>query len=174
MNKWLLLLAALLASGAQAELRGLDDADLAEVNGQAGMSLSATLRFNKNPANTRCNVGGATGGCGTRIALNFNGGPGFLVIDNLSGAFSFDGALLDVVRIDSSGGFGTESAASGTQAVRISLTNGRFDNYRWTLAGSNRANPVPGDATFKQTDLLTYQTNGQVKLQGNVYVFGVR
>jgi len=174
MNKWLLLVGALLASGVQAEMRGLDDADLAAVNGQAGVSLSANLRFNKTPANTRCNVGGATGGCGTRIALNFNGGPGFLVIDNLSGAFSFDGAVLDVVSIDSSGGFGAESAPSGTQALRISLTNGKFENYRWTLAGSNRSNPAPGDATFKQTDLLTYQTNGQVRLQGSVYVFGVR
>lgn len=174
MNRWLLLVGALLASAVQAEMRGLDDADLAEVNGQAGVSLSANLRFNKNPANTRCNVGGATGGCGTRIALNFNGGPGFLVIDNLSGAFSFDGAVLDVVSIDSSGGFGAESAPSGTQALRISLTNGKFENYRWTLAGSNRSNPAPGDATFKQTDLLTYQTNGQVRLQGSVYVFGVR
>ncbi|MDZ7889638.1 MAG: hypothetical protein U5M72_10495 [Pseudomonas sp.] len=47
--------------------------------------------------------------------------------------------------------------------------NGTFNNFKWTLAGSNQA--VAGGAGFKQTDLLTYQTNGQTRMQGNLYLF---
>lgn len=147
-----------------AELRPLDEGELQDVNGQSGISLSANLKFAANSANTRC-----PGGCGTRVAFQPAKGVGFLVLDNIRGAFSFEGATIDIVGIDSAAGFGAEGAAAGTQAVLVGLKNGQFDHFQWTLAGSNQA--VPGGAGFKQTDLLTYQTNGQTRLQGDLYLF---
>ena len=91
------------------------------------------------------------------------------MLDNISGAFVFDGASLDIVGIDAAAGFAAESAATGSKAVRLGLVNGTFNNFKWTLAGSNQA--VAGGAGFKQTDLLTYQTNGQTRMQGNLYLF---
>ena len=150
---------------ALAELRSLDDGELQGVSGQSGISLSANLSFAKKASDTRC-----VGGCGARVALQPAKGAGFLVLDNISGAFIFDGATIDVVSIESAAGFGDEGAAAGARALRVGLTNGRFENFKWTLAGSNQA--VAGGASFKQTDLLTYQTNGLTKLQGNLYIFG--
>ena len=158
------LLAALLASLASAELRPLPEDELQQVSGQAGISLSANLNFAVRASDTRC-----PGGCGARLAIQPAKGAGFLVLDNISGAFVFDGASLDIVGIDAAAGFAAESAATGSKAVRLGLVNGTFNNFKWTLAGSNQA--VAGGAGFKQTDLLTYQTNGQTRMQGNLYLF---
>ena len=158
------LLAALLASLASAELRPLPEDELQHVSGQAGISLSANLNFARRPSDSRC-----PGGCGARLAIQPAQGAGFLVLDNISGAFVFDGASLDIVGIDAAAGFAAEGAASGSQAVRLGLANGTFNDFQWTLAGSNQA--VAGGAGFKQTDLLTYQTNGQTRLQGKLYLF---
>lgn len=164
------LVVCLVASTAGAELRQLDEGELQAVSGQAGISFSANLNYAVNPANTKCGPSGTTaGGCGARLTFKPAGGVGYLVLDNIRGAFSFEGATLDVVGLDSAAGFAAEGAAAGTKGVKIGLTNGRFDNFQWTLAGSNQA--IAGGAGFKQIDLLTYKTNGQVKLQGNLYVF---
>ena len=126
--------------------------------------MSANLNFAVRASDTRC-----PGGCGARLAIQPAKGAGFLVLDNISGAFVFDGASLDIVGIDAAAGFAAESAATGSKAVRLGLVNGTFNNFKWTLAGSNQA--VAGGAGFKQTDLLTYQTNGQTRMQGNLYLF---
>jgi hypothetical protein len=161
----------LLGASAVADLCPLDEAQLQAVSGQAGISLSANLNFARNPNNTICAGGVAAGGCGARLAVKPAGGVGYLVLDNLSGAFSFDGATLDIVALDSSAGFGAESAATGTQGLKFGLQNGQFTNFKWTLATANQA--VAGGAGFKQSDQFGFQANGLVKLQGNIYVFAV-
>lgn len=161
--------AGLFAAGAVAELRPLDEAQLQMVSGQQGISLSANLNFARNPANTLCAGGVAAGGCGARLAIRPAGGAGYLVLDNISGAFSFDGATLDIVALDSSAGFAAESAAAGTQGLKLGLSNGQFTNFKFSLATANQA--VAGGAGFKQSDQLGFQANGLVKLQGNFYVF---
>jgi len=158
------LLAGLAADMAVAELRPMPEDELQQVSGQAGISLSANLNFARRPSDSRC-----PGGCGARLAIKPAKGAGFLVLDNISGAFVFDGATLDIVGIDAGAGFAAESAAPGSRALRLGLANGTFNDFQWTLAGSNQA--VAGGAGFKQTDLLTYQTNGQTRLQGNLYLF---
>lgn len=158
------LLAGLAANMAGAELRPMPEDELQQVSGQAGISLSANLNFARRPSDSRC-----PGGCGARLAIQPAKGAGFLVLDNISGAFVFDGASLDIVGIDAGAGFAAESAAPGSRALRLGLANGTFNDFQWTLAGSNQA--VAGGAGFKQTDLLTYQTNGQTRLQGNLYLF---
>lgn len=158
------LLAGLAADMAGAELRPMPEDELQQVSGQAGISLSANLNFARRPSDSRC-----PGGCGARLAIKPAKGAGFLVLDNISGAFVFDGATLDIVGIDAGAGFAAESAAPGSRALRLGLANGTFNDFQWTLAGSNQA--VAGGVGFKQTDLLTYQTNGQTRLQGNLYLF---
>ena len=158
------LLTVLVAGMACAELRPLPEDELQQVSGQAGISLSANLQFVPKASDTRC-----PGGCGARVSFKPAMGAGFLVLDNISGAFVFDGATLDIVGIDAAAGFGAESAVGGSKAVRVGLANGTFNNFKVTLAGSNQA--VAGGPGFKQTDLLTYQTNGQTRLQGNLYLF---
>jgi hypothetical protein len=154
---------------AVAELRPLDEAQLQAVSAQAGISLSANLNFALNSANTYCAGGVAAGGCGARLVVKPAGGSGYLLLDNISGAFSFDGATLDIVALDSGAGFGSEGAAVGTQGLKLGLQNGRFSNFKWTLATANQA--AAGGVGFKQNDQLGFQTNGLVKLQGNLYVF---
>ena len=165
------LCAGVFAACVSAELRPLDESELQTVSGQAGISLSANLKFALKASNTNCAGGVAAGGCGARLAFKPAGGAGYLVLDNISGAFSFDGATVDVVTLDAGGGFGAESALTGTQGLKIGLKNGQFSNFKWTLATANQA--VAGGAGFKQNDQLSYQTNGVVKLQGNLYVFGI-
>ena len=63
--------------------------------GQAGISISASLNLQENPSQTRC-----AGGCGARLAIQPAGsGNNYLVIDDISGKFSFDEVTLDVVTI---------------------------------------------------------------------------
>src|SRR3990167_4585559 len=122
-----------------AELRPLAEDELQGISGQAGLSISASLNFAANPAQTRC-----PGGCGTRVAIQPANSSGFIVLDNIQGAFN-------------------------ASAMRLGLTDASFNNARVTLAGSNSA--TSGGAGFQQTDLLTYQANGDVRLQGNLYIF---
>jgi len=154
-----LLLSALPAA---AELRPLAEEELQGVSGQAGLSISADLNFAVNPAQTRC-----PGGCGMRVAIKPANSAGFLVLDNIQGTFSFQGLSFDIVTIDS--GYDGDGAAFNAPAMRLGLADASFSNARFTLAGSNSA--TSSGAGFQQTDLLTYQTNGAVRLQGNIYIF---
>ncbi len=98
-------LALLFSASAGAELRLLGDGDLDDVVGQAGISISASLNLQENPSQTRC-----AGGCGARLAIQPAGsGNNYLVIDDISGKFSFDEVTLDVVTIKD--GFGGDGAA---------------------------------------------------------------
>ena len=146
---------------AWADLRPLAEDELGAVSGQDGISLSASVTFNANPGLTRC-----AGGCGARIAINPGRSVGFIIIDNIKGTFSFDGVTLDIVKIDS--GFNGEGAQFNGEALRIGLREARFTNAQYSLSGANQASQGAG---LQQHDLFTYQVDGAVRLQGNLYVF---
>lgn len=147
---------------AQAELRPLAETELEAVNGQDGISVSAAIRLNANPHETRC-----PGGCGARVAIRPGHSDGVIAIDNIKGTFSFDGLTLDVVTIDS--GFNGEGALFNKDAIKIGLRESRLDNVQYSLSGASSADTTqPG---FHQHDLLTYHANGQILLRGNVYIF---
>jgi hypothetical protein len=146
---------------AWADLRPLAEDELGAVSGQDGISLSASVTFNANPGLTRC-----AGGCGARIAINPGRSAGFIIIDNIKGTFSFDGVTLDIVKIDS--GFNGEGAQFNGEALRIGLREARFTNAQYSLSGANQASQGAG---LQQHDLFTYQVDGAVRLQGNLYVF---
>jgi CubicO group peptidase (beta-lactamase class C family) len=150
------------AGSALAELRPLAEDELQEISGQAGLSISASLNFAANPAQTRC-----PGGCGTRVAIQPANSSGFIVLDNIQGTFGFEGLSFDIVTIDS--GYDGDGAAFNASAMRLGLTDASFNNARVTLAGSNSA--ASGGVGFQQTDLLTYQINGDVRINGNLYLF---
>ena len=151
------------AQPAWAELQAMDEGELQDITGRDGLSLSADINFAANPGQTRC-----PGGCGTRIAFQPANSAGFIVIDNIRGTFSFDGVTLDVVRIDS--GYGGDGAAFNASALRVGLTAARFSNVQLTLAGSNQARgDQPG---HQQSEVFTYHSDGEVRLHGNLYLFG--
>jgi len=162
----LALFASLLPlAGLQAELRNLADDDLGSVVGQSGLSLSISATLQRNTANTRC-----PGGCGARLAIQPAGsGNNFLILDNISGTFSFDETTLDVVTISS--GFGGDGAAFNRQVLRIGLKDVNFNNVSLTLAGANKAS---GSATgLSQTDLISARVDGVLHVQGNLNLFQV-
>ncbi|WP_375741472.1 hypothetical protein [Pseudomonas boanensis] len=143
----------------------MDEGELQGITGRDGLSLSLDINFAATPEQTRC-----LSGCGTRIAFQPANGAGFIVIDNIRGTFSFDGVQLDVVKIDS--GFDGDGAAFNATALRLALTPARFSNAQFTLASSNQ---VHGDQPgHRQTGVFTYHTDGEVRLHGNLYLFGTR
>ena len=162
MIRLLAFLLSLAAPLVMADLRPLEETELEAVNGQDGISISATLRFSPNAALTRC-----PGGCGARVAIRPGQSEGIIAIDNIKGGFSFDGVTLDIVTIDS--GFNGEGAQFNGDALKLGLRETHFDDVQFTLSGANRAEASgPG---FQQTDLLTYRSNGQVLLRGDLYIF---
>ena len=155
-------LLSILSPLALADLRPLEETELEAVNGQDGISISASIRFNPNPALTRC-----PGGCGARVAIRPGQSAGVIAIDNIKGTFSFDGVTLDVVTIDS--GFNGEGALFNQDALKLGLRESQFSDVQFTLSGANQ---VSGSQTgLQQTDLLTYHTNGKVQLRGDLYIF---
>lgn len=160
------LLGALLlfaACAVQAEMRGLDDSEMSDVSGQDGVSLSVNFNVAPVAGDSRC-----TGGCGARLAIQPLNSTGYIVLDNIKGSFSFDGMSLDMVTINS--GFNGDGALFNRQAMKIGLTNASATNLQFTLGGANQGKVA--SSGLQQTNLLTYQATGAVKLTGNVYVFG--
>ena len=145
-----------------ADLQPLDESELQAVNAQAGLTLDVSVNFNRNPNQTRC-----TGGCGMRIGIRPGSSQGQVVLDNILGRFSFDGITLDIFRLNS--GFAGEGAQFNRSVMKVGLQNARFENARFTVAGSNLV--TPGAAGFDQHTLLDYQINGNVRMQGNLYIF---
>ena len=161
----LLAFLLLAAAAAHGELRGLDDDEMADVSGQDGVSLSLDFNLAANTADTRC-----AGGCGARLAIQPLNSTGYIVLDNIKGTFSFDGMSIDMVTIND--GFNGDGALFNRQAMKIGLTNASATNLQFTLGGANQGK-LSGSG-LQQTNLLTYQATGAVKLTGNVYVFGTQ
>lgn len=155
-------LLSILSPLALADLQPLEEAEMAAVNGQDGISISASIRFNPNLQLTRC-----PGGCGARVAIRPGQSAGVIAIDNIKGTFSFDGVTLDVVTIDS--GFNGEGALFNQDALKLGLRESHFSDVQFTLSGANQVSvSQPG---LQQTDLLTFHTDGQVQLRGDLYIF---
>lgn len=150
-----------LALPVSAQMQPLAEDELQAVSGQAGVSLSVSLNIARNPTQTRC-----TGGCGARVAFRPGLSNGYIVLDNIQGRFSFDGVTLDIHRINS--GYGGEGAQFNKDVMNIGLRSATFENAQFTLSGANQA--VPGTG-FDQHHLFNYQTNGNVRMQGNLYLF---
>lgn len=145
-------LALLFSASAGAELRSLGDSDLDDVVGQAGISISASLNLQENPSQTRC-----AGGCGARLAIQPAGsGNNYLVIDDISGKFSFDEVTLDVVTIKD--GFGGDGAAFNRPVLRVGLKDTSFQDLRFTIAGANKARGT--DPGLVQTNLVSARIDG--------------
>lgn len=156
-----LYLLGLLCPLAMADLRPLAETELEAINGQDGLSISASISFNANPAITRC-----PGGCGARMTIRPGQSEGVIAIDNIKGTFSFDGVTLDIVTIDS--GFDGEGAQFNQDAFKLGLRETRLTDVQFTLSGANQVSSGPG---LRQTDLLTFRSDGQIQLRGDLYVF---
>lgn len=129
------------------------------------ISISASLNLQENPSQTRC-----AGGCGARLAIQPAGsGNNYLVIDDISGKFSFDEVTLDVVTIKD--GFGGDGAAFNRPVLRVGLKDTSFQDLRFTIAGANKARGT--DPGLVQTNLVSARIDGTLKLQGNVNIFTV-
>lgn len=156
------LLGMLLAPLAMADLRPLAETELESINGQDGLTISASITYNANPSLTRC-----PGGCGARFTIRPGQSEGVIAIDNVKGTFSFDGVTLDIVTIDS--GFNGEGAQFNQDALKLGLRESHLSDVQFTLSGANQVSgKEPG---FQQTDLLTFHTNGKIQLRGDLYVF---
>ena len=164
-RRFLNALLMLVAAGTHAEMRNLDDSEMSDVSGQDGVSLSINFNLAPVAGDTRC-----TGGCGARLAIQPLNSTGFIVLDNIKGTFSFDGMSLDMVTINS--GFNGDGAQFNRQAMKIGLTNASATNLQFTLGGANQGKVAASG--LQQTNLLTYQATGAIKLTGNVYVFGTQ
>lgn len=161
-----LCLALLFVAGpVAAELQPLQEDEMQQVSGQAGLSIAANLNFAANPAQTRC-----PGGCGTRVAIRPGNSAGVIVLDNIRGMFSFDGVTIDMEKLNS--GFDGDGAAFNSSVMRVGLANVRFGDFRFTLGGSNRESGNP-DWGFQQTNLLSFRANGEARMQGNLYLIGL-
>ena len=96
-------------------------------------------------------------------------GNNFLVLDNISGTFSFDEVTVDILSINS--GFGGDGAAFNRQVLRVGLKDVNFNGVSLTLAGANKARST--DAGLVQTDLLSARVDGVLHVQGNLNLFQV-
>lgn len=181
MNKLLVLL----LSGFHASVYSLEPMtaeDMDQVTGQGGVYLSGDLTINENggPLNVdgpsangynwqaNCNSGSSDKRCGARLAVNTGTNRGWFVLDNIRGRFSFEGLTLRTRKIDD--GFDGDGAGFNGDVLEIGLPNTLdYENTSYTIANSN--SPRPTDTGFRQTDVLTVETNGQANLQGNLLIF---
>ncbi len=152
-------LALLFSASAGAELRSLGDSDLDDVVGQAEISISASLNLQENPSQTRC-----AGGCGARLAIQPAGsGNNYLVIDDISGKFSFDEVTLDVVTIKD--GFGGDGAAFNSPGAARRPEGHQLPgpalHHRWRQQGARYRSRAGADQPGQRTHRRHPQAAGQ-------------
>ncbi|WP_430461347.1 hypothetical protein ACQUQU_00795 [Thalassolituus sp. LLYu03] len=153
--------------------------DLGSVSGQGGVYLSGDITINESggPLNVdgpsywqaTCDSSTTDSRCGARIAVNTGAsGTGWFVLDNIRGRFSFEGLTLRTRHIDS--GFDGDGALFNADVLEFGLPNGvDYENVSFTVANANSARPT--DSGYQQTDIMTMEINGPVKLEGNLLVF---
>lgn len=157
-------LALLFSASAGAELRSLGDSDLTTWSARPG-SASAPRSISRKILRRR-----AAPAAAARLAIQPAGsGNNYLVIDDISGKFSFDEVTLDVVTIKD--GFGGDGAAFNRPVLRVGLKDTSFQDLRFTIAGANKARGT--DPGLVQTNLVSARIDGTLKLQGNVNIFTV-
>ncbi|MBX9914161.1 MAG: hypothetical protein K2Y25_09690 [Pseudomonadaceae bacterium] len=192
----LLLLLALLASTAHAELQPLADASLSAVSGQGGVYLTGEFSLNKDggplwskPVSVNaatwtagqrsCATTGATSpeSCGLRLAIRAEQAGGWYVLDNLKGIFSFEGLTLRTRVVNS--GFAGDGTGFNQDVLEFGLPNEvKFKDASFTYAVANKGEwrnnavgAVDRDASFQQTNLFSAKIDGSIRMQGNVLVF---
>lgn len=160
---------------------------MGQVSGQGGVYLTGDLVINENggplnadgPAangfNWQVNCASSTDKrCGARLAVNTGANRGWLVLDNIRGRFSFEGLTLRTRKItagfDDDGNGSSDGASFNRDVFEIGLPNSlNYENTSYTIASSNE--PRPTDSGFRQTDIITIDTNGVANLQGNLLIF---
>lgn len=177
--KKIIITAVLSFSSLLHAMEPMSQEDMGNISGQGGVYLSGDLTINENggplnndgPSYWQASCASTTTDkrCGGRIAVNTGqSDSGWFVLDNIRGRFSFEGLTLRTRHIDS--GFGTDGAAFDADVMEFGLPNKvDYENVSFTIANSNSARPT--DAGFQQTDIMTMEINGPVKLEGNLLVF---
>jgi len=173
---WTLLPLLLNASLASAELQEVNDADLANVSGQAGIYLSGDISINENggPLWT-CQADGSK--CGGRVTMKPREDGGWFVLDDIRGSFSFQGLTLQSRTINS--GFGGDGEKFNGAVLEIGLPDTvkmrdvKFAFGTANYASADYAPAVPGDPSemFRQTNFFDFQLQGDMTMQGNLLVF---
>ncbi|ARU54761.1 hypothetical protein OLMES_0664 [Oleiphilus messinensis] len=178
--------AALVSTVASAELSMISEQEMSHVSGQGGIYLTGDISFNESGGPmeqvTAANGVEYYGGdcsqdvqrrCGARLAYQTRQNGGWFVFDNIQGGFSFQGLTLRVRHIDS--GFGGDGAAFDRDVLEIGLPEFiNFDNVRMTFATANAARPTDlsyDGSAFQQTDIISFEMDGNVTMQGNLLVF---
>lgn len=192
-----LIIAAVLAAPAHAEMQALDDATLSTLNGQGGVYLSGELSINKNggvlwstPANNTpstwtagqrscANAGASTAeNCGMRMAIRSEAAGGWYVLDNLKGVFSFEGLTLRTRTINS--GFNGDGATFNQDVLEFGLPKEvkfKEGSFAFGVASQggwqNKALSVAngGDPAYQQTNIFSAKIDGSIRMQGNVLIF---
>ncbi|MFP6850855.1 MAG: DUF6160 family protein [Pseudomonas sp.] len=192
-----LIIGALLALPAYAEMQALDDATLSTLNGQGGVYLSGELSINKDggvlwntPASNNpstwtagqrsCATAGASTpeNCGMRIAIRAEAAGGWYVLDNLKGVFSFEGLTLRTRTINS--GFNGDGTAFNQDVLEFGLPNevkfkdgsfafGVANQGGWQNKSLSAANG--GNPSYQQTNIFSAKIDGSIRMQGNLLVF---
>jgi len=192
-----LILAALFALPAYAEMQALDDDTLSSMNGQGGVYLSGEFSINKDggvlwstPASNApstwtssqrsCATAGASTpeNCGMRVAIRSEADGGWYVLDNLKGVFSFEGLTLRTRTINS--GFNGDGAAFNQDVLEFGLPNevkfkdgsfafGVANQGGWQNKSLSVANG--GNPSYQQTNIFSAKIDGTIRMQGNVLIF---
>lgn len=145
------------------ELCLLGDSDLDDVVGQVGISISVLFNFQENFLQMCC-----VGGCGVCLVIQLVGsGNNYLVIDDISGKFSFDEVILDVVIIKD--GFGGDGVVFNCLVLCVGLKDISFQDLSFIIVGVNKVCGI--DFGLVQINLVSVCIDGIFKLQGNVNIF---
>ncbi|TVP53179.1 MAG: hypothetical protein EA349_14425 [Halomonadaceae bacterium] len=149
----------------------LDEESMAQVAGQAGMSISGDVFINEDggPINN-ASFGDCTDNrrCGARLASQFSEDGGWWVLDDFRGRFQFDGLTLRVRHIDS--GFAGDGAEFNRSVLEIGLPGTiSMEEVRYSVGTSTT--PRPTDPGFQQTNFYSVHMEGDMRLEGNALVF---
>lgn len=157
---------------AEADMQSIDDNELSDVTGQAGVYLTGEISINEEGGPLEDSYFGActdnTKKCGARLSFQTEQNGGWFVLDNVKGSISFEGLTFQVRNISS--GFGGDGALFNRDVMEIGLPESiRMNDFQYTLATGSSSRP--SDANYNQVDLMTVEMGGELTLQGNLLVF---
>lgn len=147
-NNLLVVMLSSFVLSSQAELKTLDDLDMAEVAGQGGVYLSGEFAVNKNGGPLwsavtdengnvdakddfgqlkefrNCGSVDAPRDCGMRIAMKLNeNSEGWYVLDDISGGFAFEGITLRTRTIEEAVNYDYTEDGGQTYSTRTQPVN---------------------------------------------------
>jgi hypothetical protein len=162
----------LFCAAASAEMQAIDDNILAEVDAQNGLSLTGSFDLNTrggpmwdynrdgNGDATTCNTN--NGKCGARFAMQTKSGGGWLILDDVRGAVSFEGLEVSVKT-------NTTATSNGSSkgVLELKLPSVlEYDNFNFTIASGGSASN-----NSLQTNFISLQVNGPIAMEGKLLVF---